>query len=132
MSVDKIPLRNITNRITSFKEAKKLSILKWEYLAKHPKHPTGVHFELINQYPQLATIRAACGFCSYYRDYLNLTCTQCPLYRCTRDDHPYFKYAQASSFEEKREAAEELLKMIKQTKDPKRIKIKLGLIVLPL
>ena len=65
----------------TFKQAKELSILKWDWLSKHgrlKKELVGTHYKrLLKAIPKLKRYGnySNCGFCAYYLS----DCLKCPL-----------------------------------------------------
>ena len=114
--------------ITTFKEAKRLSLKKWEFLLKHcdTSFNLALRQQLQEEIPELKGILSNCGFCSYYLQYLNVDCCYCPLaitrtrvgIQCILIMHPFYRYEYyATTPEERKEAIKEILKMIKNAKE---------------
>ena len=111
------------NTELSFKEAKKWSILAWEYRVKNGSNLD----KLIEQYPILEDLRNNCGFCEKYStiDKISLTsiCGKCPLVidgniwsirSCTHLNHPYSLW----SVDKTSSNALVVLELIRNAKDP--------------
>ncbi len=75
------------------KEAKRLSILKWEFIIKN-----GGDYKLTLELPkEIHHLDANCGYCEKYKD-----CTKCPLFLgdtsdCADLGHPWKKWANNST-----------------------------------
>ncbi len=80
------------------KEARKLSILKWEWIIKNPDK--NADYDLSKEIPELQGLDAECGYCELYHDGPsggNQRCKECPLAikpinhrsQCLMDGHPF-------------------------------------------
>ena len=88
------------------KELKRLAILKWEYLVKHPCD----NYYLGDKIPELANEVNYCAFCT---EYYHRLCKGCPIVvdgmPCYRNIHPVSIWAS----EETKETAQRVLNLIK-------------------
>lgn len=73
------------------KEAKRLSILKWEYIIAQD----GSEDELIEAIPELVELISNCGYCEKYVALFD-NCPKCPLTiieaNCCEYTHPFYKW----------------------------------------
>ncbi len=87
------------------KEAKRLSILKWERLAK------GDPFDEVRQMPELVNLIHSCGYCEKYHNNGLSTCQGCPLNlhgdkkriddaSCAISGHPYNNWMESKTKED--------------------------------
>ena len=104
------------NTELSFKEAKKWSILAWEYRVKNGSNLD----KLIEKYPILESLRNNCGFCEKYTitDTI-ISCGKCPLVidgniGCTDFNHPYLTWSKNQTSSN----TLIMLELIRKTKDP--------------
>ena len=71
------------------KELKRLAILKWEWIVKHPKRVERVSLYI----PELILEKANCSFCT---EYLDDCCVGCPVKIgksvCINSSHPYYEF----------------------------------------
>lgn len=71
------------------KQAKELSIKKWEYIVGNKGNSNG----LTDKYPELKELAAECGYC----EKSPLDCEGCPLNLkgivCTNKSHPWAKWS---------------------------------------
>jgi len=113
----------------TFEEAKRLSILKWEYLSQNDG-PVEAYY-LTCAIPEIIGLLHCCGFCElYYNQGKSTTkdiCGKCPLAigyentkysACVQDAHPFSKYEEAETEEEYKKYALEVLELCKNAKDP--------------
>jgi len=112
----------------TFEEAKRLSILKWEWLSR--QNEVVSTFKLVKAIPELRCLQNNCGFCElYWEDSLNKvsTCGKCPLNlcgplyedsACLHENHPFNKYQESETPEDIKKYACKVLNLIKKTKKP--------------
>jgi len=69
------------------KQAKELSVKKWEYIVNND----GRDYGLLKKYPELDNLQSSCGYCEKY------LCDDCPINNgflsgCVSKNHPYYKW----------------------------------------
>lgn len=96
------------------KQAKELSIKKWEYIVNNNGIPAG----LLDKYPELNELICYCGYCEKY-ELENHECGNCPLFikvdginhNCYADIHPWHKWYNNPT----KTNAQKVLDLIKQS-----------------
>ena len=103
--------------IKTAKEAKKLSLKVWVFLRNHPYIDT--KDELIEEYPKfkwLEDCNSRCPLCEYFKNFYDTDCHKCPLIFCIDYDAPYKRWANATNMDERKKAANDLVKQLKAWK----------------
>jgi hypothetical protein len=105
-----------------FKEAKRLSLLKWDFAIKNPQvnitENKGVKL-MDKELPELEELTSHCGFCEYYG-----SCNRCPLCPEYEKDvwispccEEFYEYASSSSKQCRKTTAIKLYDKIKNCKE---------------
>jgi hypothetical protein len=99
------------------KEADRLVLLKWIWLAKNSDHSYELGNRLVYEIPLLENLLNQCGYCEKYITHENkYRCSKCPIYKydakqgCMRKTSLYQKWGNDST----KENANEMLKFIKK------------------
>lgn len=110
----------------TFAEAKKLSILKWEFIYNHD----GNSERLLNTIPELKNLYNNCGFCHLYKfnkDNDKFSCGKCPIIVgtliCIDDMHPFSIWTNNNT----KQNAKNVLDIILNAKDPDDIQMEKSL-----
>ena len=119
--------------VKTFEEAKRLSIIKWEWLYENSEEiPFDIDLfktsdllkECADRHEEIDELKDNCGFCEYFRPYFNSGCGRCPLnpeinrgrgnLGCLMHTHPYKMWSNVPT----KENAKAVLDLIKNSTDP--------------
>ena len=97
----------------TFKKAKKLSIMKWEFLSKRGFHDN-IYEELNAKFPELKDLSNSCGFCEYFK--VNSYRCKCLLeekwgLNCFHEESLYYRWSNIR--EDSKKLAKRILEDIK-------------------
>jgi len=101
----------------SFETAKRLSIIKWEYIVNN----NGSNDLLLKVHPELASLRASCGFCELQKENYPIFCDDCYCFSLCNTDSIYFRWSTAVQNNEPvpivLPLAKQILEIIKNTNE---------------